>query len=74
MSEISHQERPNFDFAGQKGLHVRWGMYKREKCAFRPSQRELTLVRLLTCVYRPFDFPPDQRQIFRHEEFLEAWS
>lgn len=29
MSEISHQERPNFDFAGQKGLHVRWGMHKR---------------------------------------------
>jgi hypothetical protein len=30
VGEISHQDAPNFDFRGKKGLHhVRWGMHKR---------------------------------------------
>lgn len=64
VDEISHQERPNFDFRGQKGLHTRWGMYKREKRTERASKRVLTLVRMLSHVYRPYDFTPDGRRLW----------
>lgn len=72
VGEISRQDAPNFDFRGQKGLHVCWGMYKRQKRTERAPERVLWLVRMLVDVWRPYSFGHDQRQIFRLKEYLDG--
>lgn len=53
-----------------KGLHLRWGMYKREKRTERANERVLKLVKLLVDVWRPYDFTPDGRQIVWLADYL----
>lgn len=68
MNEISHQNAPNFDFRGQKGLHVRWGMHKRKE---RGNVRVSLILSAIEARSMAPNFTVDGQQIMILGAYLE---
>lgn len=69
IGEISHQERPNFDFSGKKGLHTCWGCYKRKQ---RGNVRIERILSTIEGKYMAPNFTVDGQQIMILSEYLEG--